>query len=218
MPLEIIEKFPQCPGKSLIDFRDFWRLCYVHVCYKSFGPSVNVDKTILNITLQDFFQGDATSVLAWNYFIKLAVDQCYVHRQDLSTCYVALSTSKLELKFKWWKMDLLNIKLRLGISRNHSTGNKSTVLHLANIKSRRGSILREVTIERRSTRTKTFELSRKSGNRKSPQSISAIWGQSLLFIRRKMSPIYAYRCARNTKSGCNTVMNFLDPHSCNKLR
>jgi len=82
----------------------------------------------------------------------------------------------VELDFKSLKMDLFDIRIRLGVSRSHSVRDKSTVLHLSNTKSGSGLILPEVTIESRLTTLKSLDLFRKLGNRQSPQPSSAISG------------------------------------------
>jgi len=55
---------------------------------------------------------------------------------------------------EWRKIDLFDIKLRLGVSRSHSGRNKSTVLNVLTLRILKGAaapILTEVTIENRST-------------------------------------------------------------------
>lgn len=61
------------------------------------------------------------------------------------------------------KMDLFDIKLRLGVSRSHSVTVRdnytvlNVTLHLLNVKSRNGLILAEVNTESQSTTLKLFD-------------------------------------------------------------
>ena len=77
---------------------------------------------------------------------------------------------KVELDFQSGKMDLFDIRIRLGVSRGHSVRDKSTVLNVYIFRILKAVAVQfrpEVTIESRSATLESFDLSRKSGKMQS---------------------------------------------------